>query len=69
VVHDQRPNTGPVSLEAARPRDLFVGTQAPVVGQPRHRLAHRGVHAVREVQEIAALVGQRAVPFHQPAEG
>ena len=61
-------DSGRISVETARRGDLGVGLQSAFVGQRRHRCAHRRMHAVRAVQEVAALGGQRAVIFDQPAQ-
>ena len=50
----QHPDPGRVAVEMPCGGDGFVGAQPAVVGQPRHRPAHRGMHAVRAVQEVAA---------------
>ena len=68
VVDGQHPHAGLLSVESARTGQLVDGLQPIVVGQPRHRCAHIGMHAVRAVEEVAEFSGQSVSSVDQPAQ-
>ena len=65
---------GPLSDSLGRRRPMMAGivlhmrAQPAVVGQPRDRFAHRRMHTVRVIEEIAAVRRKRVMSFHQPAK-
>ncbi|EUA40469.1 hypothetical protein I549_5163 [Mycobacterium avium subsp. avium 2285 (R)] len=67
VVNRKQPHPGRAPVEASGGR-ARVGMQPALVGQRGHRGADGRVHAVGAVQEVAAFVGQRALPVDQPVQ-